>query len=878
MPGFEHDDAAAKTMNAQIAIVVPTFKHSSLMLEAIASVRAACLRADAHVVIIDDGCPYFQTAFSGALAVGSNIHYVRQINRGLSGARNCGIDFVLDYLPQCAAIYFLDADNKLSSFSITRFQDALARSPDIDWFYPDIVMTGIPWSGDYSGPFRCLTETLMNICEAGSLVRRRVFETGLRFDEKMRMGYEDWEFWISLMERGFAGAHLPASGFLYRKRAESMLADSGRRHEEILGYMKTKHPWMRDVKTLIALEHWEAPRFAVVCSDTSTVLLGSDPAWMKEYSIQQYESIIRLSHERPNWVSAGAIMVFSSKAVLSQLKSAGLLHSIFWRAEVELDQHNFVSICISAADDQYSTQTRAHVVTQSDLLFLKMPLMRDVLADESDGWIMQITDAPESIDCGAIDVKSPQLRTPTAALRGQQRALYEFARRMRMRGMPVLWSGRSAAKHEGTPDVTLLPARLRNMMGRGVLPCRVNKTDKAAVAMLLPIMEFGGVEKVAFRVACEFRRRGFTVDLVIYGNKRAYHYDAYSDGYDQLYVMDHVSTGYGGAVYEGTYLPNNAANDHPEIENLLLSYDVVINCHAAGALHNLANLRRAGVVTVNYIHLIEYTHRGLATGHPIIGLAFEHSIDIMACCSQQMAAQIAALGVPREKILEVPNGPGTLITQADVAAAAAHREAASTDQPLKVLYFGRLDAQKGLDHLSEIVASLKDAPDTFQVRVVGGQVIASDHETLGVNLDNEPPVYADDAIAELYQWADVIVMPSRFEGLPLTIIEAMMLGVVPIVTDVGAVAEAVRHGEDGYVVSGDHIAKQMLDLIQGLSADRETLRRLSRNASRTAASRDWTLSTMPLIDRVASLLRQRSEAKKGITDFRVLKQPWTSSL
>ncbi len=878
MSKFDRDDAAVQTVGAPIAIVVPTFKHSSLMLEAVASVRSACSRADAHVVIVDDGCPYFQTVFSGSLAAGGNIHYVRQVNRGLSGARNCGIDFVLSYLPQCAAVYFLDADNRLSSFSVDRFQDALAQNPDVDWFYPDIVMTGIPWSGDYSGPFRCLTETLMNICEAGSLVRRHVFESGLRFDEKMRAGYEDWEFWISLMERGFVGAHLPASGFLYRKRAESMLADSSRRHEEILGYIMTKHPWMQDMKTLIALEHWEAPRFAIVCSDTSTVLLGSDPMWMKEYSFQKYEDLLRLSHERPNWVSAGAILVFSSKSALRRLQAAGLLHSIFWRAEVELDRHNFVSVCISAAEDQYTTQVRAHIGAQSDLLFLKMPLMRSVLADASDAWIMQIIDAPEGIGCGAIDVKSPELRTPTTALREQRRALYEFARRLRMGGMPALWSGRSAAKHEGTPDVTSLPARLRNMMGRGVLPCQLREAHKPNVAMLLPIMEFGGVEKVAFRVACEFRRRGFTVDLIIFGNKRACHYDAHSNGYDHIYIMDHISTEYGGAIYEGTYLPNNATSNHPEIENLLLSYDVVINSHAAGVLHNFANLRRAGVITVNYIHLIEYTHRGLATGHPIMGLAFEHSIDVMACCSRQMAAQIAALGVPREKIVEVPNGPGALITQADVEAAAAQREAASTNQPLNVLYFGRLDAQKGLDHLSKIVASLKDNSEIFQVRVVGGKVIASDEEILGENLDNEPPVYADDAIAELYQWADVIVMPSRFEGLPLTIIEAMMLGVVPVVTNVGAVAEAVRHGEDGYVISGDNIAKQMLDLIQGLSADRETLRRLSRNASNTAASRDWALSTVPLIDRVVSLLRQRSKTKNGTIDFRVLRQPRTSPI
>jgi glycosyltransferase involved in cell wall biosynthesis/GT2 family glycosyltransferase len=850
-----------------IAIIVPVYKHSALFLEAIASLRASTESGDARIVIVDDGCPYFQTMFSGSLAVREGIHYIRQINRGLSGARNCGIDFVLRHLPECEGLYFLDADNKLSGFSVDRFQQLLQDNPKADWFYPDVVMTGIRWSGDFSGPFRRLTQTLQNISEAGSLVRRRVFSAGCRFDEKMRAGYEDWEFWISLMEQGFLGCHMPGSGFLYRKRAESMLAESERRHNEIVDYIENKHPWVRDISTLLELEHRESPRFAIIRSESSTVLIGTDPTATREITIQAYSRLLRLSLERPNWASAGAIMVFASDAVLQQLASAGILNAIFWRAEVELKENNFVSIVVGEASDDFLFQSKSENLATSDLLFVKMSLMRAILLDSGDSWISQIVQSPETIGCVGLDIRAPQLREPARSLRRQNSELYEFVRRERRQDVPRLWSGRAVDKGEGTPDVSMLPARIQDKFGRGVLPCRIAAPGVLSVAMILPIMEFGGVEKVALNVAREFRRRGFRVDFIIYGNKRAYDYCLLGDAYDQIYILDYIQQDYGGAVYEGTHLPSNISRQHPEIRNLLQSYDVAINCHAAGVLHHFADLRRSGVVTVNYLHLIEYTKKGRGVGHPVIGLAFEHSTDLVACCSHQIAAQVAALGIPREKILEVPNGPGAVITPAVANDTAKLRELPGAHGPLRVIYLGRLDVQKGLDRLNDIAAVLRQEANLFQLRIVGGRVVDTEVEGAGISLDNEPPVYTDTEVVELYQWADVVIMPSRFEGLPLTIIEAMTLGVVPIVTDVGAVSEVVKNCENGYIVTGENVADQMIELIRCLEADRDMLRRISRNAQSAAAMRSWTSSAGLLIDRVDAILRRRPQRRSMHFDF-----------
>ena len=74
---------------------------------------------------------------------------------------------------------------------------------------------------DTTGEFTRLQLLADNYCEAGSMVRREVFEAGVRYDESMKLGFEDLEFWLQAVAAGFKGKHGPAPGFQYRKRAEA---------------------------------------------------------------------------------------------------------------------------------------------------------------------------------------------------------------------------------------------------------------------------------------------------------------------------------------------------------------------------------------------------------------------------------------------------------------------------------------------------------------------------------------------------------------------------------------------------------------------------------------------------------------------------------
>jgi glycosyltransferase involved in cell wall biosynthesis len=85
--------------------------------------------------------------------------------------------------------------------------------------------------------------------------------------------------------------------------------------------------------------------------------------------------------------------------------------------------------------------------------------------------------------------------------------------------------------------------------------------------------------------------------------------------------------------------------------------------------------------------------------------------------------------------------------------------------------------------------------------------------------------------------ADLFVLTSRHEGLPISLLEAMALGVPPVVTAVGGIPEVVTHDQDGLLLpAGDPEA--VADALQGLADDPQRRAALGAAASRRAQDFD----------------------------------------
>jgi len=131
------------------------------------------------------------------------------------------------------AIFPLDADNLLSPHTLATLWDLLEARPEAGWAFPTLELFGAEDGVWYvPGPFLSYRQLFENQPDAGSLIRRAVFDAGIAFDETLLDGYEDWELFLNAALAGFRGAPAGRCGFRYRRRAHSLLARAQQRRAD----------------------------------------------------------------------------------------------------------------------------------------------------------------------------------------------------------------------------------------------------------------------------------------------------------------------------------------------------------------------------------------------------------------------------------------------------------------------------------------------------------------------------------------------------------------------------------------------------------------------------------------------------------------------
>ncbi|MBV8533843.1 MAG: glycosyltransferase family 4 protein [Verrucomicrobia bacterium] len=167
---------------------------------------------------------------------------------------------------------------------------------------------------------------------------------------------------------------------------------------------------------------------------------------------------------------------------------------------------------------------------------------------------------------------------------------------------------------------------------------------------------------------------------------------------------------------------------------------------------------------------------------------------------------------------------------------------------LRVLYLGRLDRlQKRVRLLEPIALHLRDQGRNFRLTIIGDgperswleRTIRKNGLGRWVELRHAVP-YCE--VPEIYPMFDVLLLPSAFEGLPLTLLESMAAGVVPVVTRLRSGSEELIDSSNGILVDVEDIAGYA-DAIDWLARDRRLLEQLSENAHRTINQR-YSASTM----------------------------------
>jgi len=176
------------------------------------------------------------------------------------------------------------------------------------------------------------------------------------------------------------------------------------------------------------------------------------------------------------------------------------------------------------------------------------------------------------------------------------------------------------------------------------------------------------------------------------------------------------------------------------------------------------------------------------------------------CLSESDRAIAIRKGLPLERLHVIPNGIGDSPAETDQNTGA---QLNWKENALRVLFVGRFDRQKGFDIF---VQALKQLPTTHQAIAIGSPVVGKEEPApLPENIDHigwQPR----HIVQQYFKSADVVVLPSRWEGAPITVLEAMRSGTAVIGTNVGAIPEQIVHRDSGLVIAPNN-PKQLISAL-----------------------------------------------------------------
>ena len=203
------------------------------------------------------------------------------------------------------------------------------------------------------------------------------------------------------------------------------------------------------------------------------------------------------------------------------------------------------------------------------------------------------------------------------------------------------------------------------------------------------------------------------------------------------------------------------------------------------------------------------------------------------------------VGVSPDRVVVIPNGVP------EPVAAKPRR-----DGPCRILSLGRLGARKGTATALEALADPRIRVLDWTATLAGdGEVEAMGRlaDRLGLHDRCVFPGWLErDEVSRLLQESDIFLLPSRQEGLPVALLEAMAHGLAIVSTRAGSIEDAITSGENGLLVPVDDREALTAALLTMLVCPEE--RQRFQQAARHRYRREFTASVFA--ERVLNLYRR----------------------
>lgn len=207
---------------SRVTVVIPCYNQGQFVEDAVASIRAQTFQ-DIEIIIVNDGSTddYTRQLLQGYEKV--QIQVLNTSNQGLASARNNGIR-----VAQGKYILPLDADDRIYPTYVEQAVRLLDTREGLGVVYCEAELFGAVET-KWQLPKFSLSEMLLdNVIFCSALFRKSDWEAVGGYDPGMVYGWEDYDFWLSLIELGREVYQIPEILFSYRVASDSMVRSKER--------------------------------------------------------------------------------------------------------------------------------------------------------------------------------------------------------------------------------------------------------------------------------------------------------------------------------------------------------------------------------------------------------------------------------------------------------------------------------------------------------------------------------------------------------------------------------------------------------------------------------------------------------------------------
>ncbi|MBU0477482.1 glycosyltransferase [bacterium] len=222
--------------------------------------------------------------------------------------------------------------------------------------------------------------------------------------------------------------------------------------------------------------------------------------------------------------------------------------------------------------------------------------------------------------------------------------------------------------------------------------------------------------------------------------------------------------------------------------------------------------------------------------------------------SNALKEKIIGLGIDKEKIEVISNGVDTDLFR-PVDRIPSRDKLCLPQDKKSILYIGNLEKIKGIDLL---IDAMKDLPEGINLAIVGRGSLEDELrakvETLG--LEDRVKFYGSQLHSDIPLWlnsCDVLCVPSRNEGCPNVVLEALACGTAIVASKVGGIPELIRTEDAGILVRPGYVS----ELENGIEAAFE--KKWDRNGLRqNVLNYGWTKNAKKLFEELSLVKRMRN--------------------